>query len=122
MERDSERIGFPPPHPGEYLREDIVPALNMTVTDLADHLGVSRASLSELIHCKRGVSIQMAIRLGQAFQTGARFWVALQGQHDLWREEQRFSDNIMPLPTPDNEIGPAAAPSRQRSTSSSALA
>ena len=104
MERDAERLGFPPPHPGEYLREDLLPALNMTVTDVAFHLGVSRATLSDLIHCNRSVSIPMAIRLGQAFRTGARFWVALQSQYDLWHEERRFSDNIIPLPTPDNEI------------------
>jgi addiction module HigA family antidote len=77
--------GFPPPHPGEYLREDILPALGMTVKALAAHLGVSRQSLSELVNERRAVSVEMAQKLGKAFGNGARFWLALQMQHDLWR-------------------------------------
>ena len=103
MASDAERIGFPPPHPGEYLKEDILPALGMNITQLADHLGVTRATLSDLIHGKRGVSMQMAIRLGKAFETGARFWIALQMQHDLWLEEQKFSGKVDPVPRRNNE-------------------
>ncbi|MBO0763010.1 MAG: HigA family addiction module antidote protein [Hyphomicrobiaceae bacterium] len=77
-----------PPHPGEYLREDILPALGMTITDLAEHLGVTRTTLSELVHEKRAVSLDMAQRLGQAFGNGARFWMALQMQFDLWHNER----------------------------------
>ena len=64
---------FKPPHPGEYLREDILPALDMTITDLANHLGVSRPTLSDLVNEKRAVSVEMAQRLGQAFRNGTRF-------------------------------------------------
>ena len=78
----------PPPHPGEYLREDILPALNMTIGELAKHLGVTRTSLSQLINERRDVSLEMAQRLGQAFGNGARFWLALQMQHDIWKAEQ----------------------------------
>lgn len=95
------RIGFAPPHPGEYLREDILPALGMTVTELADRLNVTRQSLSELVNERRGVSVQMAIRLGQAFQNGARFWMALQMQHDLWHEERKFSETVPPIDRPN---------------------
>jgi addiction module HigA family antidote len=77
-----------PPHPGEYLREDILPALNMTIGALAKHLGVTRTTLSQLINEKRDVSLEMAQRLGQAFGNGARFWLALQMQHDLWKAER----------------------------------
>lgn len=77
-----------PPHPGEYLREDILPALNMTIGDLAKHLGVTRTTLSQLINEKRDVSLEMAQRLGQAFGNGARFWLALQMQHDVWKAER----------------------------------
>lgn len=78
----------PPPHPGEYLREDILPALNMTIGELAKHLGVTRTSLSQLINERRDVSLEMAQRLGQAFGNGARFWLALQMQRDIWKAEQ----------------------------------
>jgi len=83
--RDSR--GIAPPHPGAYLREDIIPALGMTITELADHLGVTRTTLSELVHEKRAVSLEMAQRLGKAFGNGARFWLALQMKHDIWRSE-----------------------------------
>jgi addiction module HigA family antidote len=90
-------LEFEPPHPGEYLREDILPALGMSVKDFAAHLGVSRQSMSEVIHERRGLSTDMAIRLGRALQNGARFWLALQMQHDLWKEEAKFSANVAPI-------------------------
>ncbi len=62
-------------HPGELIREDILPALEMTITDLAAHLGVSRVAMSELVNAKRGVSMEMAQRLGKAFGNGTRFSV-----------------------------------------------
>jgi addiction module HigA family antidote len=77
-----------PPHPGEYLREDILPALGMSIKDLAEHLGVTRTTLSELVHEKRAVSLDMAQRLGKAFGNGTRFWLALQMQRDIWCGEQ----------------------------------
>lgn len=83
-----ERGIVAPPHPGEYLREDVLPALGMTITNLARHLGVTRTTLSELLNEKRDVSLEMAQRLGQAFGNGARFWLALQMQRDIWHAEQ----------------------------------
>lgn len=77
------------PHPGEYLREDIMPSLSMTVTDLASHLGVGRVAISNLIHERYGISMDMAARLGQAFGQSTRFWATLQFEHDLWRAEQQ---------------------------------
>jgi addiction module HigA family antidote len=91
MAADRDLPKFKPPHPGEYLRLDILPALNMTITDLAKHLKVSRASLSELVNERRSVSIEMAQRLGQAFGNGTRFWMTLQMQYDIW-EAERDSD------------------------------
>ena len=88
---------FRPPHPGEYLRQDILPALGMTVTELADHLGVSRPTLSDLIHEKRAVSVEMAQRLGQAFKNGTRFWLALQMQRDIWEAEQDSGIVVKPI-------------------------
>jgi addiction module HigA family antidote len=89
MANRMEERGMEPPHPGEYLREDVLPALGMTIKDLAEHLGVTRTTLSELVHEKRAVSLDMAQRLGQAFGNGARFWLALQMAHDLWFSERK---------------------------------
>jgi addiction module HigA family antidote len=97
MDIDEAMPAFEPPHPGEYLREDILPALKMNVKQLAAHLGVSRASLSELIHCNRSVSLDMAQRLGQAFGNGTRFWMALQMQRDIWLAERAHEIAVKPL-------------------------
>lgn len=91
MARNTDLPNFEPPHPGEYLKEDILPALGMTIAELADHLGVTRATLSALLNGKRAVSLEMAQRLGQAFKNGTRFWVALQMQRDIWIAEQQGS-------------------------------
>jgi addiction module HigA family antidote len=86
-----------PPHPGEFIREDILPALGMTIKDLAKHLGVSRVALSELVNQRRAVSLEMAQRLGKAFGNGARFWLALQMQHDIWHAERNTDIVVAPL-------------------------
>ena len=97
MEVNEECLGFKPPHPGEYLKEDVLPELGITVSELADHLGVSRNSASRLINGKSAVSTEMAIRLGKAFQNGARFWLALQMQHDLWQAERLRNIEVAPF-------------------------
>lgn len=54
---------FNPPHPGEALREDVLPALGLTVTEAAAQLGVTRAALSRILHGHAGISPEMALRL-----------------------------------------------------------
>jgi addiction module HigA family antidote len=97
MENNAEEMTMEPSHPGEILRETILPALGMTIKDVAAHLGVSRAALSDLVHEKRSVSLDMAQRLGKAFGNGARFWLALQMQYDLWHAERRSKIAVKPL-------------------------
>lgn len=88
---------FRPPHPGEYLREDVLPSLGMTIKDFAARLGVSRNTVSNLVNERRSLSTDMAVRLGQALGNGARFWLALQMQHDVWEAE-----NAAPVVQPIN--------------------
>jgi addiction module HigA family antidote len=88
MGNNAEEMQLRPPHPGELIKEDILPELKMTIKDLADHLGVSRVALSELVNERRSVSMAMAQRLGKAFGNGTRFWLVLQMQHDIWLAEQ----------------------------------
>lgn len=97
MVNNQEEAAFRPPHPGEYLREDVLPELGMSITKFAEHLGISRNSASKLINEKQDVSVEMAIRLGQAFKNGARFWMALQMQRDLWDAEHGSRINVKPL-------------------------
>jgi len=93
----SKDLEFAPPHPGAYLREDVLPAIGMTVTDLAEHLGVTRVTMSTLIHERRDLSMEMAHRLGQALGNGPRFWMALQMQHDLWHATRKSGIAVKPI-------------------------
>ncbi len=92
-------LGFAPPHPGTILKEDVLPDLGMTVDQFAAHLGVKRAGLSELLNARKPVSQDMAIRLGKALRTGARYWLAMQMQYDLHYSIPAKSDaiNVAPL-------------------------
>jgi antitoxin HigA-1 len=78
-----------PTHPGEVLREDVLPALAMTQGEFARRLGVSRLTVSELLHEKRAVSPDMAMRLGKLLGNGPEIWLRMQHAVDLWELEQR---------------------------------
>ena len=67
-----------PTHPGAILREDVLPAIRMTQKEFADWIGVSRLSVSELVNEKRGVSADMAMRLGKALGNGPQIWLRMQ--------------------------------------------
>jgi addiction module HigA family antidote len=77
-----------PTHPGAVLREDVLPALDMTQTEFAERLGVSRLSVSELMHEKRSLTPEMAARLGKLLNTTPQSWLATQTALDLWRIQQ----------------------------------
>ncbi|MDP1718558.1 MAG: HigA family addiction module antitoxin [Burkholderiales bacterium] len=83
--RDSKRK---PTHPGEVLHEDVLPALGMTQTRLAERLGVSRLSVSELLHGKRALSADMAIRIARLTSTTPESWLRMQEALDLWELEK----------------------------------
>lgn len=78
-----------PPHPGEVLRELCLEPLNLTVTETARALDVSRKTLSSILNGRAGISAEMAIRLSLAFDTSAEVWMNQQMQYDLWQAEQR---------------------------------
>jgi antitoxin HigA-1 len=94
---DSELPGLEPPHPGEYIRKDLLPAVGMSISQLADHLGVTRATLSALVNGRSDLSLEMAQRLGKAFRNGTRFWMALQMQRDIWFAEKHKKISVRPL-------------------------
>lgn len=80
---------YNPPHPGEIIREDCLKALDLSVTDAAKGLGVTRKALSELLNGHSGVSPEMAIRLEKAGWSTAETWLRMQLQHDLWHAQQK---------------------------------
>ncbi|HEY1630128.1 MAG TPA: HigA family addiction module antitoxin [Rhizomicrobium sp.] len=72
-----------PPHPGLSVRHDCLEPLNLTVTEGAKVLGVTRQALNNLLNGKSGISPEMAIRLDKAFGGGAQVWLGLQMDYDL---------------------------------------
>ena len=81
-----------PPHPGEVLRELCIEPLNLTVTEIAEALGVSQEVLSSVLNGKASISPEMAIRLSKAFGTSAESWLNQQMQYDLWQAEKIIGD------------------------------
>ena len=77
-----------PTHPGAILREDILPALKMTQTELAQLIGVSRLSVSELLHEKRAMSPEMAVRIATLLRTSPESWLRMQEAVSLWEVRQ----------------------------------
>ena len=88
---------FNPPHPGETLREDVLPELGLTVTDAAKQLGVSRVALSRMINGRSAISADMAIRLAQWLGGDAEIWLRLQMQYDLWNAEKKTRSKVKPV-------------------------
>ena len=89
-----------PTHPGEMLREDFMPDYNLTTTDLAKKLGVSRQTVNEMLLERRAVSPAMALRLSRLFGNTPEFWLNAQHSRDLWESEQRYYkelSQILPL-------------------------
>lgn len=82
-----------PIHPGAILREDVLPELGITQAVFANHLGVSRLTVSEILHEKRGVSAEMAVRISKVIGGTAQSWLHMQEAVDLWEVEQKFKSN-----------------------------
>lgn len=80
---------YNPPHPGGMLKRLCLDPLDLSVTEAAEGLGVSRNQLSMLINGRAGISPDMAVRLAKAFGGKAETWLALQMQYDLWHAQQR---------------------------------
>ena len=89
---------LPPVHPGEILREDVLPALGLSVIGAAARLGVTRQTLHRIIARSnpRPVTPEMAVRLGKLCGNGARLWLNLQSAFDLWHAERRIDTSRIP--------------------------
>jgi addiction module HigA family antidote len=84
-----------PTHPGAILREDVLPALEISQVELSERLGVSRLTVSQLLHEHRALSADMAMRLEKLLGTSAESWLRMQEAVDLWEARQqpeRFAD------------------------------
>jgi addiction module HigA family antidote len=92
-----------PPHPGETLREDILPALGLTVTEAARQLGVTRSALSRVLNGRAAVSPDMALRLeawlGEERGARAELWLTQQMTYDIWHARRKPRPGIARIPS-----------------------
>lgn len=85
--------GMRPPHPGSMMK-DIIEGIkeetgqSLTINMIAEGLGVTRKTVSSILHERQGISPEMAIRIAEAFGSVPEFWVKLQSDYDLWHAEK----------------------------------
>lgn len=82
-----------PTHPGAVLREDVLPELGLTQGELASKLMVSRQTVSDLLHEKKALTAEMAIRIARTIGGTPESWLRMQQALDLWTAEVKFKNN-----------------------------
>lgn len=84
-----------PAHPGELLREVVIPATNLSKSEVARLLGISRQHLYDIMAGRKPVTPETAIRLGKLFGDGPAVWARMQTEHDLWEAARRVDVSAM---------------------------
>ena len=92
--RNKGKREIPPTHPGAMLREDFMPDYGLSVTTLAETLGVSRQTVNELLRERRALSPAMALRLSRLFGNSPEFWLNAQRAVDLWQAEKELETDL----------------------------
>jgi addiction module HigA family antidote len=92
---------YPPTHPGEILLEEFLKPLKVSQYRLSRDISVDPRRINEIVHGKRSISADTALRLGRYFGTSAKFWLNLQSHYDLEVQEQhlggRLEDEVLVL-------------------------
>lgn len=94
----TNRLNRPPTHPGAILREDVIPALGISVSEAARQLGVTRQTLHRIMAEKASITPEMAARLGRFCGNGPGLWLRMQQARDLWDAERRLGAALARIP------------------------
>lgn len=86
-----------PTHPGELLREDVLPAVGEPKARIARMLGISRQHLYDILSEKKPVSPEVAVRLGKLFGNGPFLWARMQSEYDTWQAIRRTDVSAIPV-------------------------
>ena len=78
-----------PTHPGLIIRDDVLPELQLSVSEAAEQLGVSRITLSRVINGRSAITDEMALSVGKWVGNGSEIWLHMQGQYDLWQAKKK---------------------------------
>ena len=89
-----------PTHPGAILREDVLPALKMSVIDAARSLGISRQMLHKILAEDAPITPEMAVRVGKFCGNGPELWLNMQQAVDLWDARRKLTKEVAKIPTP----------------------
>lgn len=89
----------PPIHPGEILREDMLPALGLSVSETAQRLGISRQQLHRVLACTHPITTEMELRIGKFAGNGPGLWLRIQQAYDFWLAEQLMRDELSKIET-----------------------
>lgn len=92
MSDQPRRIGMTPPHPGAFIREEILAELNLPISEAAEILGVRRATLSDLVNGNAALSPEMALRIEKAFGVDMEMLLRMQAWHDAHAMRQRTEE------------------------------
>ena len=92
--KNKEKRQLAPTHPGAMLREDFMPDYGLTVTTLAETLGMSRQTVNELLRERRALTPAMALRLSRLFGNSPEFWLNAQRAVDLWQAEKELANDL----------------------------
>ena len=87
-----------PIHPGELLREDVLPALGRPKAEIARLLGISRQTLYDILNERQPVTAQMALRIGKLCGNGGAIWLGLQSRYDMQMAEAEMGDALDRIP------------------------
>jgi len=94
-----------PPHPGKIVRQECIAPLDLTITEAANRLGVTRQTLDKLVNGKAGISPEMSIRLSKAFGSSPEMWLGLQMEFDLAKTEKTAHTIHVKRITPKHATG-----------------
>lgn len=94
MTNDMIVVSREPIHPGEFLREEYMPDLGLSVAELAKRLGVTRQTVNDIVREKRNLSPDMCLRLARLFGTTPQFWLNMQAKVDIWNSLELHGEEI----------------------------
>ncbi len=96
---------MPPVHPGELLREEALPAMGMSVAAAARGMHISRQVLHGILAGKRGITPEMALRLGKLIGNGPGLWLRMQQDYDMWQAQARLAEELVQIETVSARLG-----------------
>jgi addiction module HigA family antidote len=99
MMRNALLKGLRPVHPGELLREEVMPALGRSKTEIAALLGISRQTLYDILAERQPITPAMALRFGKLLGNGPELWLTMQRTFDLYVAEQGLKTEVEKIPT-----------------------